>query len=771
MSQQLHITRRSSLDLVNTAAGNVSVISHTGYGLPSGEVRLYQLDKGVVFGTPPVFGGLDDDGLTYLGESVNYEHLDEKALRQALESIQNALNLGSVQAGTYCVAYNVWSRNVWHWIAEDLPRILLVEASGRKASYIIPPVRQFADSLLLAGIDPSRIVCWGGGTAMLEKIVYSDRLDGYQVLSNPDLAMLLRTSLLRGVPVDPAQSGRRLYVARRDSRWIHNDDEFTAVAERFGFQKIYLEDYSLREQITMAAHAEALIGPHGAGMIHSLFMPRGSFVMELFSAQKINHSMFPIAKALEHDYVMLGTKQITAEDGRIDLIRVQIDMCEYNLARRFAPQGAGKATRSPVLKVDLVNTFEAHGGAARAANRLFQALCAAGVETSMLVRDRNTPDSRVRTAVRPGTSPTDDAAAQQAIVSEAIGQHFSSFRRECGYFSLDRSIHGSALMAALNPAADIVNLHWVAEFLDWRTFFAPGRIAAPVVWTLHDMRAFTGGCHYNGDCRGYLTGCGRCPFFGGTDPEDPTRHMLARQRAALAGWQGRLQIVTPSRWLGEEAARSRLLSGYPVTVIPYSIDLTVFQAVNKAAARTALGLPADARILLFVAHDLGDPRKGFAHLVPALPALQDIPDAVLLTVGHNKPEIQGSVRHLHVGSTDDEALLNRLYAAADLTVLPTLQDNLPNIILESLASGTPVVGFSVGGVPDHIRTGETGFLVPPRDSTALAAALRAGLSDGTRLAAMAAACRSYAEREFAPAVQAARYDALFRSLLQNADYK
>jgi len=425
----------------------------------------------------------------------------------------------------------------------------------------------------------------------------------------------------------------------------------------------------------------------------------------------------------------------------------------------------GPRADSGKLRVQIVNVWENFGGAALAANRLFRALRDSGAEASMLVHEKATADPDVHASDHAAIDPS-RIEARRILIDAEIARFADLPFQNLGVFSLDRSVRGPSLMDGIDQTADIVNLHWVANFIDWELFFAPGKVTAPVVWTLHDMRPMTGGCHYSGACRNYRTGCGHCQFFGATAAGDLSRAMAQRQRRVLENWGGVLHIVTPSRWLAEEAKASHVFADLPISVIPNSIDLARFRPMDKRAAREALGVPAEAPVLLFIAHNLQDSRKGAPILIEALATLTAPPGLVLLTVGDNPPVFPPNVAHCPMGGVTDEDTIGRIYAAADLVVLPTLEDNLPNVILESFAAGRPIVGSIVGGVPDHIVDGETGFLVPPADAPGLAEVLRRALGDLARLAAMGQACRAYAEREFAPEVQAARYEALFQRLLR-----
>jgi glycosyltransferase involved in cell wall biosynthesis len=416
------------------------------------------------------------------------------------------------------------------------------------------------------------------------------------------------------------------------------------------------------------------------------------------------------------------------------------------------------------MNIIMINTYDVIGGAARAAFRLFQGLSLVGSNCRLFVLRQSSDAPGV---VRLGPLSPEELERAEIVRDEIVGASlpypvlqqppFVAFHSE-------RAIVGEAMVNQL-PAADVVNLHWVREFVDYRAFFSSRPPGQPVVWTLHDMLAFTGGCHYAKNCTRYAEGCGSCPFLESDDPRDLSHHILRRKLGILAEFRNRLHVVSPSRWLAREAQRSILFRDVPVSVIPNSIDTVLFSPEHRREARQSLGLPPDLRVILFIAHNLTDPRKGFKYLDEALCRLGPQPNLVLLLVGDGNPEIMAPVPVLRAGELWDDAAVSNLYAAADLAVLPSLEDNLPNTVLEAMASGVPVIGFDVGGVPDLIIPGETGFLVPLRDSFELSRAVSSALGDPARLGAMGRAARSLIERNHTLEVQANSYLELYRSLL------
>jgi glycosyltransferase involved in cell wall biosynthesis len=291
--------------------------------------------------------------------------------------------------------------------------------------------------------------------------------------------------------------------------------------------------------------------------------------------------------------------------------------------------------------------------------------------------------------------------------------------------------------------------------------------ARPVVWRLSDMWPLTGHCVYSYDCDRWRTGCGACPILS----DYPA---LRRDRTALL-WRvkqrvyrrSRLTLVAPSRWMAGLIQESPLLGGFPLHVIPNGLDLELFRPIPKPAARQALGLNPEAPFILFGAHFASEARKGGALLTDALERFAAVAGgarAELLVIGREASKWTApSVMRAHrLGPVRDDRTLAAVYSAADVFVLPTLADNSPNGVLESLACGTPVVSFGVGGVPEFIRHLETGYLARPRDRDDLAEGIRWGLEAGGRRPGLRASCRAVVEQEHSQELQARRFLDVYR---------
>ena len=417
------------------------------------------------------------------------------------------------------------------------------------------------------------------------------------------------------------------------------------------------------------------------------------------------------------------------------------------------------------MRVLHLSSTDIQGGAARAAYRLHGGLRKQGYDSTIFVANRYSDDPTVA-AFEP---PLDFTSRLSRILrKELIWRKFVRYQTTrpdgCDSFSDDRSEYGATLLRQL-PSGDLINLHWVAGFLDYQSFFSqlPGDVS--IVWTLHDMNPFTGGCHYNGGCSRYTQGCGACPQLGSHMLKDLSHKIWQRKRKAFAELEfDRMHIVTPSVWLAEEAKRGPLLGRFPISTIPHGVNTEVFSPQDPSIARAALELPRNAKVVLFIAVSTVKRRKGFVYLAEALSGLKKIPNLLVVSLGHGKPTIYSDIAHLHLGHIDNERLLSLIYSSAEVFAIPSLEDNFPNCVLESMSCGTPVVGFKVGGIPDMVRHGDTGLLVPPQDVKALRTAIAEMLQNQEKRTEMAENCRRIATEEYSLEVQAQRYVNLYETI-------
>jgi glycosyltransferase involved in cell wall biosynthesis len=313
---------------------------------------------------------------------------------------------------------------------------------------------------------------------------------------------------------------------------------------------------------------------------------------------------------------------------------------------------------------------------------------------------------------------------------------------------------------------DVVCLYWITG-----AFLRPESlkvIPVPIVWRLSDMWAFTGGCHYSGGCTRYQAQCGACPLLGSKKSRDISHSLWRRKRRA---WNGiDITVVSPSRWLAEAARSSALFCDCRIEVIPTGVDLHIYQPLDALLARRLLNLPLDRRLVLFGASSpRDDVRKGFSvmkHVLAELALRQSTAGihAVVVGVQGAAAENDLPVPASYLGKLHDDAALNLAYAAADVVVVPSLEDNLPNVALEAFAAGTPVVAFASGGMGDIVDDGSNGCLVAPGNAGMFARAIEWVLSDPVRARILGESARRKAETKFSLAAQTEFYRRLFMEL-------
>ncbi len=417
------------------------------------------------------------------------------------------------------------------------------------------------------------------------------------------------------------------------------------------------------------------------------------------------------------------------------------------------------------MKVVHLNHTDAGNGGARAAYRLHEGLRESGTRSEMFVASKDTQDPNVAEF---NDFPTGfwgrlKRRLRRRRIRRAFEPYQDSRPERAELFKDDRTPHPGEVLRQ-SPEPDVFNFHSVYGFIDHRTFLHT--VTRPVVWTLHDMNAFTGGCQYTVQCRRFEDACGCCPQLGSDDEHDLSRQVWSRKKTAYwqASEQDRLHIVCPSEWMAEEARASTLLADVPVSVIPYGLDPNRFFPRDAEGVPPALGIPDDHRIVLFVASDTRA-RKGFDLLDNALSAL-GAEKTTLLSVGGDEPELDSDLPHVHAGYVESDLLLSVFYSLADVFVIPSRQDNLPNTVLESMACGTPVVGFEVGGIPDMVRPGETGWLAEEGNVRSLRAAIERALSEQAKRERMSTRCREVVEDEYTLEVQATAYRHLYEQLLE-----
>ncbi len=411
-------------------------------------------------------------------------------------------------------------------------------------------------------------------------------------------------------------------------------------------------------------------------------------------------------------------------------------------------------------------TSDDGSGAFVAARRLMEAQRGAHLDASLLVGHRRTHTPHVVQA-QPGLW---GRAAQQARKAWQVAQlmgRLSTPSRKALFAFAPATVGTDVSRLPLVRRADVLHLHWTQHgFLALSHLYALAALGKPVVWSQHDLWALTGGCLYPGSCSHWQQHCGHCPLLKHPATHDRSAQLWQQKRELYRALQPTLVAV--SNWLAQRIQSAPLTRHLRVEVIPNPIDTDVFVPMPPQEARARLGLPLDARILLFVARGLHDPRKGLAQLLEALALLEPDPRRCLVAVGEGSLPQHPNVRSIGMGAVSDTTHLAWLFAAADVLALPSLEDNLPTTAMEAMACGTPVVGYRTGGIPEMVDDGQTGLLAPTGDRRALAHALRELLYNHALCARMGQSARAAAVARYSEAAVATRTRALYTELLGRA---
>lgn len=406
------------------------------------------------------------------------------------------------------------------------------------------------------------------------------------------------------------------------------------------------------------------------------------------------------------------------------------------------------------------------GGAGIAARRLHVGLKSIGVESKMLVLHSSSSDGDVVRFVQNNIFRRLWGKLDNRLISSEFNVYKDTRPRGLDIFSDDRTIYDIS-KNSLVKEADIIHLHWIARMVKYIEFF-PKVIDKHIVWTLHDMNPFTGGCHVPRGCTKYKSGCGACPQLGSNDPNDLSRRIFKRKEKAYKGHN--IYVVTPSKWLRDCAKKSLLFKNFEISVIPNGAPTTVFTTRDKRFSRDVLNLPQNKTLILFGA-SYKSKNKGFRYLMQSLKLLKERIDTSKIALVIFGPQYSEDTLSEDMGFSiyslgyiHDELLLSCVYSAVDVFVIPSLEENFPNTVLESMACGTPVVGFSIGGVSDLVRPGETGLLAKVRDVGELCEKIKWMIDHSKERKQMGLNARKVIEQEYTLEIQAKRYQELYSSL-------
>lgn len=360
------------------------------------------------------------------------------------------------------------------------------------------------------------------------------------------------------------------------------------------------------------------------------------------------------------------------------------------------------------MKVLHISYSDIEGGAARAAYRLHLALKSFGIDSLMLVVSKKTNDATVLVI--------------QDLASQILRSMFKNidrlccriyFKRKKKNFNFNWFAPSSIVTKIKKLKPDVIHLHWICDGAI--SIGQIGKLDIPIVWSLHDSWPFTGGCHVPENCMNYVSGCGDCPTLNSSNRYDLSR-LLAWYKAFVFGKINNIYINGLSKWIANSASKSYCFRNKYVFNIPNLLDKNIFRSIDQTDARRELGLPLNKKIVLFGAMNATkDKNKGFDYFVKALNFLKISNTAVVIFGDEHPPQIDGNHEVYSFGKINDDSKMVLLYSSADVLVSPSVQENLSNVIMESMFCGTPVVGFNIGGNSDLIIHRVNGYLANPFD--------------------------------------------------------
>lgn len=416
------------------------------------------------------------------------------------------------------------------------------------------------------------------------------------------------------------------------------------------------------------------------------------------------------------------------------------------------------------MRVLIINTSERTGGAAVAAGRLLESLKNNGIKAKMLVRDKQTEQISV-VELKHSWLNVWRFLWERIVIWKA--NHF----KKNELFAVDIANTGTDITSLPEyQQADVIHLHWINQgMLSLHTLQKILLSGKPVVWTMHDMWPSTGICHYARECKNYEQECHHCPYlYGGGGKKDLANRTFRKKKQIYS--LAPITFVGCSEWIAEKAKASALLSGHTVTNIPNAINTNLFRPHSKSEARTKNRLPSEGKLILFGSVKITDQRKGVDYLIEACKILAEKhPDCKeslgVVVFGNQSQEIEKLIpfRVYALPYIQNEHELVDIYNAVDLFVIPSLEENLPNMVMEAMACGVPCVGFNTGGIPEMIDHLHNGYVAQRKSSDDLANGIHWVLTDPEYAELSAQACRK-AIGNYSESIIAKKYTDIYNKI-------
>lgn len=405
-------------------------------------------------------------------------------------------------------------------------------------------------------------------------------------------------------------------------------------------------------------------------------------------------------------------------------------------------------------------TSQLVGGANIAAQRLHLALCRAGVKSVLYFGAGESIDSTMVPAFQNRTFFWRNAVA---LANSWRGRR----QTKDGFVTSPRWVRKTPIQK-FGALPRVINLHWVARWLDLPSFLGSLPPGMPLVWSLHDLIPITGGCHYPGECDHFTRECGNCPQQRKPGPRDDTYKFFRIKDRCYSGKN--LHLVGNSEWTTSQIRRSGLARhAKAIHTIHYGLDIEEYKPVDKLCARRALGIPDDRFVVGFACSDFSEERKGAGLLLEALKILS-AQKILLLTFGEGKWPSASEIETMQLGTLNSPQLQCLFYSALDVFAMPSRVETFGNVALEAMACETPVVAYAAGGLTDVVADRETGLLEREIGSVpGLARMLQWMWQHPDERRAIGMAARRRVIAHFADDLMARRYSELYRQLLSGCE--
>lgn len=419
------------------------------------------------------------------------------------------------------------------------------------------------------------------------------------------------------------------------------------------------------------------------------------------------------------------------------------------------------------MHVSFLNTY-LNGGAFQSALNLFQSLNRVNFNLSFIFKAESPHEPCKLASNVPDDFLQINSCLKSNIFQSAKSRfYYKSIKKKLknkpqGYeqFSPPKQVN-KLEFSQLPGKTNIIHLHWISDWFDYNSFFTSVPEHIPIVWTLHDMNPFTGGCHFSDGCKNYISNCENCKQLASPASKNFAVKNLNIKKQVLQ--KKNITIISPSKWLMECSKKSNIFNHLSHQIIPNGINTEIFSPISKDYARDELDLPKDKPVILFIAQDLKSRRKGFQYLLDAIKHLAKT-EIIYIVVGDNEKNSDKNI--INLGYIKDKSKLAKIYSAADVYVTPAIEDNLPNTVLEAMSCGTPVVAFNIGGMPDMVVPTKTGLLAEPEDSIDLANKINHLVKYPNESDYMSKICRKLIEEKFSLNQQSERYQALYQRLIE-----